>query len=75
MGAKSPPDWSTDVKIAIQDVLGWELYKEHVSSAIVDFAGSVANIPDKYRDCWMATAIEITGNYFTVRLDAWDSDI
>lgn len=64
MPTKPPPDSSTDIKIAIQDVLDWELYKEHVSSAIVDHTGATANIPDKYRHCWMATAIEITGKHF-----------
>ena len=75
MPTKPPPDWSTTVKIAIRDVLKWELYKETVSCAIVDHAGAIANIPEKYQEWWMATKVEVTGQHFTVHLAAWDADI
>jgi len=72
---KPPPDWSTTVKIAMEDVLKWELYKEKVSSAIVDAAGLAANVPQKYEECWMAINIDTAGDHFIVHLGAWDADI
>ena len=74
MNTKPPPDWSTTVKIAIRDVLSWHLDNDKVSWAIMGAAGLAADIPEKYKDHWLATSIEITGDYFTVHLAAWDAD-
>lgn len=62
--------WIREVRFKIADVLNWKLYKERVSSALVDAAALNVALPEKYEDYFIVLAeeIRVDGDEFVVVL-------